>query len=83
MLTFKDWWERSGQHYERAVIEAAAGGTPWPLDPEKRAANAKLLGLPEDTDPMGLRRALWERRYSRPAPPAGLNPAPTTKETAA
>ncbi len=84
MPSFEDWWERSGQHYERAVIEA--GGrhraecpaclegqacsrvpTPWPLDPEKRAANAKRLGLPEDTDPMELRRALWERRNKRNA----------------
>lgn len=60
MLTFEDWWERSGQHYEAAVIEA--GGTPWVADPKKRAAIAKRLGLPENTPDMELRRALWERR---------------------
>lgn len=57
---FEHWWERFGQHYEAAVIEN--GGIPWPLDPVKRARNAKRLGLPEDTDPMELRRALWEHR---------------------
>jgi hypothetical protein len=60
MKSFDTWWERSGQHYEQAVIDA--GGTPWPLDPEKRRAVAARLGLPVDTDPMELRRALWARR---------------------
>ncbi|CAN5579020.1 hypothetical protein BH09ACT8_BH09ACT8_27170 [soil metagenome] len=58
--TFEEYWELSGQPYEAAVT--AGGGTPWPLDPEKRAAAAERLGLPEDTDPMELRRALWARR---------------------
>jgi hypothetical protein len=60
VIDFDTWWEKSGQHWEAACI--ANGGTPWPLDPAKRAANAKWLGLPEDTDPMELRRALYERR---------------------
>ena len=58
--SFEEYWEISGSRYETAVIEN--GGTPWPLDPEKRAATAERLGLPDDTDPMELRRALWERR---------------------
>ncbi|GAB4678009.1 hypothetical protein [Mycobacterium timonense] len=62
-VTFDVWWERSGQHYEAAVIEQ--GGTPWPLDPDKRARIASQLGLSEDTDPMELRRALWARRNSK------------------
>ncbi|WP_197504741.1 hypothetical protein [Mycobacterium sp. 852002-51163_SCH5372311] len=46
----------------------ANGGTPWPLDPVKRAAVAERLGMPEHTDPMELRRALWERsKRSNPA----------------
>ncbi|NHU42581.1 hypothetical protein [Rhodococcus sp. A14] len=61
--TFEQWWERHGQPYEAAVNEG--GGTPWPLDPEKRAETAKRLGLPENADPMELRRALWSRRYAR------------------
>lgn len=60
---FTAWWEKHGQPYEAAVIER--GGTPWPLDPVKRAATAERLGLPDDTDPMELRRALWERRGPR------------------
>jgi hypothetical protein len=58
--TFAEWWELHGQPYEAAVI--VNGGTPWPLDPVKRGAIARRLGLPEDTDPMHLRRALWELR---------------------
>lgn len=56
---FAEWWSTHGEPYEAAVI--AAGDMPWPLDPVKRAATAERLGLPEDTDPMELRRALWER----------------------
>ncbi|WP_237071882.1 hypothetical protein [Mycobacterium avium] len=65
MTTFESWWGRHGQPYEAAVIEA--GGTPWPLDPAKRARTATALGLPDDTDPMDLRRALWRRRNKRSA----------------
>lgn len=60
-LTFERWFEKHGQPYEAAVI--AGGGTPWPMDPEKRAAVAGQLGLPVDTGPMELRRALWARRH--------------------
>ncbi|WP_139807384.1 hypothetical protein [Mycobacterium avium] len=35
-LTFEGWWEKHGQHYEAAVIEA--GGTPWTTDIEERKA---------------------------------------------
>ncbi len=62
-LTFERWYAKHGQPYEAAVI--AGGGTPWPLDPEKRAEITARLGLPEDADPMELRRALWARRYER------------------
>lgn len=65
MKDFETWWRQSGQPYEDAVIEA--GGMPWPLDPAKRARTAATLGLHEDTDPMELRRALWERRNKRSA----------------
>lgn len=61
--TFEEWFARFGEPYERVVIDN--GGTPWPLDPEKRAATAAQLGLPTDTDPMDLRRALWARRFER------------------
>jgi hypothetical protein len=61
--TFEEWWEMHGSAYEAAVIEN--GGTPWPLDPEKRGVIADRLELPDDTDPMELRRALWERRNTR------------------
>jgi hypothetical protein len=62
--TFSEWWRLYGEPYERAVIEA--GGTPWPLDPAKRAVTADKLGLPADTNPMELRRALWERQHTTP-----------------
>lgn len=39
-----------------------AGDLPWFEDPAKRAPALQLLGLPEDTPPHVLRRALWERR---------------------
>jgi hypothetical protein len=61
--TFESWWAKHGAAYEAAVIDA--GGTPWPLHPAKRRAVATQLGLPEDTDPMELRRALWARRNKR------------------
>ncbi|MCH9735108.1 MAG: hypothetical protein K0U78_11230 [Actinomycetia bacterium] len=52
--TFEEYWEHSGQAYEAEVI--AAGGTPWPLHPEKRSRIAR-------PDPTQLRRALYERRH--------------------
>lgn len=60
-LSFAQWFAKYGQPYEAAVI--AGGGTPWPMDSEKRAAVAERLGLPVDTDPMELRRALWARSH--------------------
>ena len=60
MLDFDTWWHRFGQPYEAAVRDA--GDLPWPEDPAKRQQVAARLGLPEDTDPMELRRALWARR---------------------
>lgn len=62
---FETWWSESGQHWEAACI--ANGGTPWVLDPAKRAATARRLGLPTNTDAMGLRKALFERRYEKRA----------------
>jgi hypothetical protein len=59
-LDFDRWWTKHGQAYEQAVTDA--GDLPWPLDPVKRRRVAALLGLPEGSDPMTLRRALWERR---------------------
>lgn len=63
MLSFEEWFAKYGKPYEAAVI--AGGGTPWPMDPEKSSEVAKRLGLPADTDPMELRRALWARSSRR------------------
>ncbi len=57
--TFEHYIERSEQ-YVAAVH--AADDLMWWEQPEKRAATAAQLGLPADTDPIVLRRALWERR---------------------
>uniref|UniRef100_A0AB39U256 Tail assembly chaperone n=1 Tax=Mycolicibacterium phage Alyssa1 TaxID=3240801 RepID=A0AB39U256_9CAUD len=57
--TFEQYLERS-EPYFAAVREA--GDLPWFEDPEKRAAAAVKLGLSAETDPLELRRALWERR---------------------
>jgi hypothetical protein len=35
-VTFEEWWQKSGQPYEAAVIEA--GGTPWTTDMDERRA---------------------------------------------
>jgi hypothetical protein len=59
MLSFEEWFSKYGQPYEAQVI--ANGGTPWPMDAQKRTDVAERLGLPEDTDLMELRRALWAR----------------------
>ena len=64
MNTFEQWWEQYGQPYEAEVLRR--GGLPWPYNPDKCAHNAQLLGLPADTDPMELRRAMWARRQGRP-----------------
>lgn len=61
--TFDDWWQSAGQAYEVAVV--ARGGTPWPHDPDKRAAVAARLGLPIDTDAAALREALWNHRNKK------------------
>lgn len=62
---FDEWWEHYGAPYEAAVLEA--GSVPWPLDEAKLSA----LGL-DGMEPMQARRALWDRRYQRPAPLAVL-----------
>lgn len=62
--TFEQYLERS-EPYNAAV--RAAGDLPWFEDPEKRAEIAEQLGLPTDTDPMELRKALWERRNRKAA----------------
>ena len=61
--TFEEWWEKYGKPYEAAVI--AGGGTPWPLDPEKRSKLVERMGLPADIDSMELRRMLWERGHRK------------------
>lgn len=60
--TFEEYEARSASYFD-AVREA--GDLPWFEDPEKRAPALSVLGLPEDTPPIELRRALWERRYTR------------------
>lgn len=61
--SFDQWWSDRGQPYEAAVL--AGGGVPWPQDPDKRKAVAEALSVPEGTDDMELRRALWERRHNK------------------
>lgn len=62
MTTFEDY-TASSENYVAAIREA--GDLPWFEDPERRSRAAAQLGLPEDTDPMELRRALWARRHKR------------------
>ncbi len=44
------------------AVVREAGDLPWFEDTDRKAKVAARLGLPEDTDPMDLRRALWQRR---------------------
>lgn len=39
----------------------AKGGLPWFEDATRRLAVCKRLGLPEDTEPLEVRQALFER----------------------
>ncbi|MGV0811745.1 hypothetical protein ABQF34_07250 [Mycolicibacterium boenickei] len=68
---FDAYVERSTNYF--AAVEAT-GDMPWFADDGRRAEVAQLLGADGAT---GLRRALFNRRFTKPAPPAGLfvNPA--------
>ncbi|ORB73130.1 hypothetical protein BST44_16320 [Mycobacterium scrofulaceum] len=58
-VSFEEYLARS-EAYMAVVREA--GDLPWFEDTDRKAKVAARLGLPEDTDPMDLRRALWQRR---------------------
>lgn len=60
--SFESWWQKSGSRYEAAVLER--GGVPWALSAEGRERVAARLGVSPNTDPMDLRRALWERGHT-------------------
>ena len=53
----------SKENYTQAIY--AAGDLPWYEHPERSAALAAQLGLPADTPPMELRRALFHRGKSK------------------
>lgn len=55
------------------------GDTPWFADPLKLAA-LRRAGQPAAATPEDERRALFMRRYRRPAPPAGLAPIKSIRD---
>ncbi|QQW33204.1 hypothetical protein [Mycobacterium marinum] len=70
--------EERFQRYLELTVEynvaiEAAGDSPWFADSEKLAAleRSGMAGIATAED-IGKRRALFMRRYTRPAPPAGL-----------
>lgn len=67
IASFEEWWETHGKPYEAKVIEN--GGTPWTQDDGKRDALARAGFTTQASEDIEVRRALWERRYTRPAPP--------------
>jgi hypothetical protein len=60
--TFEEYLERT-ENYMQAIRDA--DDLPWFEDPERSAAMAAQLGLPADTAPLELRRALFERGRSK------------------
>lgn len=59
--------------YEKAIT--ANGDVPWWQDADKLSALEKAgLGGLADADDIERRRALFERRYQRPDPPASIPP---------
>jgi hypothetical protein len=63
--TFEEYLTRS-EAYDAAIRDAEDDSLPWHEDPEKLAAMAARLGLTADTDPLAVRKALFDRRYLRP-----------------
>lgn len=55
---FEQYQERRAPYIARIH---AQGDLPWFEDPTRRLAVCKRLGLPEDTEPLEVRRALFER----------------------
>ena len=60
--SFDEYLASSEQYF--AVVREA-GDEPWFENKERAAAMAARLGLPADTPPLELRRALWARGRSR------------------
>jgi len=60
--TFTEYLERS-ENYAQAIRDAS--DLPWWECPERAPKMAARLGLPADTPPLELRRALWARGRSR------------------
>lgn len=59
---FDRYLERSEPYFDAV---RAAGDKPWFEDPEKRAPALAALGLPVDTPPIELRRAMYERGHRK------------------
>jgi hypothetical protein len=58
MPSFERYLEQTENYF--AAIRAA-GDLPWFEDPEKRAEIVARMCLPQDIDPLELRRMLFER----------------------
>jgi hypothetical protein len=70
---YRDWRERHGE-YLQAVADN--DGSSWADSAHTRAPVADQLGESAYCPPERLRRALYFRRYQRPAPPQGLGIPP-------
>lgn len=57
---FQEYLKHSAP-YDAAIREA--GDLPWHEDPERLARVAQQLGLPEDSEPLTVRRALFNRHH--------------------
>lgn len=58
-------WEKYLELSELYFAVVRENGVPWFEDVKKRAPVLKLLGLPVDTPPLTLRKALWQRRHNK------------------
>lgn len=69
---YQVWHESKIPYFAAFAEHDYANAVPWFEDPQRCAAVATRLGLPAETPSDDVRRALWNRRYTRPAPPAGM-----------
>ncbi|MGQ9348813.1 hypothetical protein [Mycolicibacterium gilvum] len=76
--TFTEWWERSGRHW--AAVRAEAGGRHRAECPEC-LKGPDCVRVPQPwTEDVDERRALFDRRHTRPDPPAGLPPVRSVRD---